>query len=295
MAQPNYPMPGGPASMKSLERAFGKSESPSPSNLSGYQQNVAHQLTSPSEFTIDETKAPAQHPRGRKHREKQSKYNDDGSDFALKGWGNLNLPKYAEGFEHVFFEIGFTGFIKDLEKLNDDLILPLHVVTAKWEMLMEKKYLNWDGDDVSAAEKKDRLDQALASANKENYEKYRAGMNGVDEFNALEAERNAKNAAASKCGKSRKARKLTERQARRGERKMGGGNVAMGNTLTKPMGVKKRTKKCKAGHEVVMEDPVASRLRTMVEAPELPPLENHLVNGVAEPLPDFSEDVKMEL
>ncbi|KAH9216418.1 hypothetical protein DL95DRAFT_460278 [Leptodontidium sp. 2 PMI_412] len=270
MAQPNYPKPGGPASIRSLERAFEK------------------------KFTIDEKRPSPNAPKDPRNRKKRVSLNSESADLRMKAWDNLNLPQYAQDFEHVFSQISFTGFIRDLERLNDGLILPLHVVKAKWAKLMEDKFDHWDCEDIYAAEKKNRLVQALGSANEENYEAYRAGMNGVDEWNALEAERNAKNSAASRAGKSRKERKKAGRQSRKEERKMSG-DVIMGNTLTRPMGVKKRAKKHRLGHEEVVKDPVASRLRSKVEAPDLPPLQGYLAAGVPEPVPDLGADVKMEL
>ncbi|KAG4443786.1 hypothetical protein IFR05_000686 [Cadophora sp. M221] len=270
MAQPNYPKPGSLALMRGLERAFGK------------------------KLTIDEKRPPPNAPTSPKNRKKRVSFNNEGDvDLKMKAWDSLNIPQYDQDFEHVFFQIGFIDFIKDLEKLNDGLILPLHVVKQKWDKLMENKFDLWDCENICAGEKKYMLVQALNFANEDNYETYRAGKNGVDEHNALEAERNTKNAVASKAGKSRKARKRAERQ-RRAERKMGG-DVTMGNTLTKQMGVKKRTKRSRDYRYEPLEDLIASRLRSMVDPPELPPILANLVAGVPKPVPDLDEDVKMEL
>ncbi|PVH89903.1 hypothetical protein DL98DRAFT_565150 [Cadophora sp. DSE1049] len=226
---------------------------------------------------------------------------DDELDYKMSAW-NLKLPRYKEDFEHVFFQIGFIGFLKDLEQLNKNLILPLHVAAAKWKDVIEAKHAVWKADDICDAEKRDRLTQALLSANEENYEAYRMSTLGDENRRAQAEDREAKAqrmASLAKNGETSSTKKQRKRASKRANKKLKEqGGIVLGRTLTQHSGIQKSFKKARTGNREIeiQKDPIASRLRSKVAAPELPPLENEpLFGGVPVPVPSVSVDISMEL
>ncbi|KAH7419066.1 hypothetical protein BKA64DRAFT_633767 [Cadophora sp. MPI-SDFR-AT-0126] len=226
---------------------------------------------------------------------------DDELDYKMTDL-NLKLPRYKEDFDHVFYQIGFIGFLKDLEQLNKNTILPLDVAAAKWKEVIEPIHAEWRFDHICAAENRDRLTQALLSANEENYEAYRMSTLGDENQKAQAAEGDTKAqhmASLENKGETSSTRKPRKRSSRRANKKLKEhGGLGLGTTLTQYSGVQKNSKKARGGlREVeVRKDPIASRLRSKATAPELPPLENDpLLQGVSMPVPSSSVDIAMEL
>ncbi|KAK0124280.1 hypothetical protein ONS95_009252 [Cadophora gregata] len=189
---------------------------------------------------------------------------------------SLKMPHYKEDFEHIFAQIGFAGFLKDLERLNQNLASPLNTAAIKWKKLIELKHAEWKADDICDAERRDRLTQALLSAN-ENIEAY------------MDCEERGKGHFGTKMRRKRATRR--EKKKLRED-----GGTAMGTTLTQRSGEQKNFKnaKIKKKKVVVQKDSIASRLRSKVDAPELPPIEQDpLFRALS--LHTGGQDVTMEL
>ncbi|KAG4426376.1 hypothetical protein IFR04_000559 [Cadophora malorum] len=183
----------------------------------------------------------------------------------------VKVPQYKEDFEHIFSKIGFVGFLRKLKFLNRNLNLTLDIAVTKWKEIVEAKHAEWKCDDISDAQKSDMLAQALLSANEENSE-------------------------ISRAMSTKKRKDKASKRAKRKAKQQGGAGSRP--TLTRNSGVRKNTRRSRdvEGEVVVQKDPIASRLRSKIAAPDLPPLEHDaLIRGTTVPVPSAGADVEMEL
>ena len=94
-------------------------------------------------------------------------------------------------------------------------------------------------------------------------------------------------------------KKRNDRASKRAKKKATQqGGAGSGPALTRNSGVRKNTRRSKdgEGEVVVQKDPIASRLRSKIAAPDLPPLEHDpLLRGTIVPVPSTGTDIEMEL
>lgn len=201
----------------------------------------------------------------------------------------MKVPQYKEDFEHIFSKIGFVGFLRKLKFLNRNLNLTLDIAVTKWKEIVEAKHAEWKCDDISDAQKSDMLAQALLSV---GVSRYRTCSSQLTD--ALQA--NEENSEISRAMSTKKRKDKASKRAKRKAKQQGGAGSRP--TLTRNSGVRKNTRRSRdvEGEVVVQKDPIASRLRSKIAAPDLPPLEHDaLIRGTTVPVPSAGADVEMEL
>ncbi|CZT40909.1 uncharacterized protein RSE6_00581 [Rhynchosporium secalis] len=265
------PESGSVASIISLEKQFGKS------NLDNREEEQSSQSRQPSgeSFHTNDTESCRRAP----------------EDVPLRkeSWTNLTFPQYSGDFTYVVSQVGFVGFVRDLEELNGNVVLPPFIIRARWNRLLEQKHAEWYPCDASLSEEEKA--KALRSAKKlesrKNYTKYRISTFGMDKWTQIEAEMKIK--ATMLRRRSRRAKTALKRERKVGE------EMVLGISLDKPVGIKKmsnRKKRPTRREREAMKDAIAKRLQSTTEAPHLLPLEEE---DAAVSVPGLGRDVDLEM